>query len=61
MRKILLRHGGAPLAISYERKGDRLVLDREGRRFEADVSRDRFWFDVKSGGNVTRCAVAAFA
>jgi biotin carboxyl carrier protein len=57
-RTLVLRHGGVPLAISYERKGERLVLDREGRRFEADVSRDRFWFEVKSGGRVTRCAVA---
>jgi biotin carboxyl carrier protein len=54
----MLRHGSAPLAISYERKGERLVLDLDGRRFEADVSRDRFWFDVRSGGRATRCAVA---
>jgi acetyl/propionyl-CoA carboxylase alpha subunit len=58
MRRLMLCHGGAPLGISYERKGERLLLDQEGRRFEADVSRDRFWFDVRSGGRTTRCAVA---
>jgi len=57
-RRLLLRHGGTPLALTYERKGGRLALDLEGRRFEADVSREGIWFDVRSGGRATRCAVA---
>jgi acetyl/propionyl-CoA carboxylase alpha subunit len=57
-RKLLLRHGGAPLALTYERKGGRLTLDLGGRRFEADVSHKGIWFEVHSGGRATRCAVA---
>jgi acetyl/propionyl-CoA carboxylase alpha subunit len=57
-RMLHLRHGGAPLAVSYERRGERLALDLGGRRFEAEVSRDGFWFDIRSGGRATRCAVA---
>jgi acetyl/propionyl-CoA carboxylase alpha subunit len=44
--------------VTYERKGDRLALDAYGRRFEADVTREGLWFHVRSGGRVTRCAVA---
>ena len=57
-RRLALRHDGTPLAISFERKGERFALDLEGRRFEADVVRDGFWFTVRSGGKATRCAVA---
>lgn len=57
-RRLDLRHGAAPLAATYERKGRRLALDAYGRRFEADVTRDGFWFHVESDGRVTRCAVA---
>jgi acetyl/propionyl-CoA carboxylase alpha subunit len=56
-RKLLLRHGGTPIALTYERKGGHLALDLGGRRFEADVSHEGFWFDVRSGGRATRCAV----
>jgi acetyl/propionyl-CoA carboxylase alpha subunit len=57
-RKLLLRHGGTPLALTYERTGGRLALDLGGRRFEADVSHEGIWFDVHAGGRATRCAVA---
>ena len=57
-RRLLLRHGGASLPLSYERKGGRLALDLGTRRFEADVTREGFWFDVRSDGRATRCAVA---
>jgi acetyl/propionyl-CoA carboxylase alpha subunit len=57
-RRISLRHGGELISISYERKGERFALDLGGRRFEADVTRDGFWFTVHSGGLATRCAVA---
>jgi acetyl/propionyl-CoA carboxylase alpha subunit len=57
-RRLLLRHGGTSLPLSYERKGGRLALDIGGRRFDADVTREGFWFDVRSDGRVTRCAVA---
>ena len=57
-RRLLLRHGGTPLPLSYERKGGRLALDLGGRGFEADVTRDGFWFHVRWDGRVTRCAVA---
>jgi acetyl/propionyl-CoA carboxylase alpha subunit len=35
-----------------------LVLEAHGRSLEADVTRDGFWFHVRSEGRVTRCAVA---
>ncbi len=57
-RKLLLRHGGTRLTLTYERKGGRLALELGGRRFEADVSHEGLWFDVRSGGRATRCAVA---
>jgi acetyl/propionyl-CoA carboxylase alpha subunit len=57
-RKLLLRLGGTSLSMTYERRGERVALDLGGRRFEADVSRDGFWFQVRSGGIATRCAVA---
>jgi biotin carboxyl carrier protein len=58
-RRISLRHGDDLLAISYERKGERLALDLGGRRFEAEVTRDGSWFTVRSEGKATRCAVAS--
>jgi len=57
-RRLLLRHAGTPLPLSYERKGSRLALDVGGRRFEAEVTREGVWFDVRSDGRATRCAVA---
>ena len=57
-RRLALRHDETPLSFSFERKGERFALDLGGRRFEADVVRDGFWFTVRSGGETTRCAVA---
>ncbi len=57
-RKLTLRHAGAPLEIAYERKGERIAVQRGDRRFEADVSRDGHWFVVRSKEGATRCAVA---
>ena len=57
-RRLLLRHAGAPLPLSYERKGTRLALDLGGRRFESEVTREGIWFDVLWDGRATRCAVA---
>jgi acetyl/propionyl-CoA carboxylase alpha subunit len=57
-RTLRLRLGTAPFPISYERRGNTLRLDIDGRTVEADVSREGFWFDVRTGGRATRCAVA---
>ena len=57
-RRLDLRHGSAPLALTSHRKGRRLEVDAGGRRFEADVTREGRWFRVESDGRVTRCAVA---
>lgn len=57
-RSIALRHGKNPVALSYERKENRIALNLGGRRFEADVTREGFWIEVRSGGRATRCAVA---
>jgi len=57
-RRLLLRHAGTPIPLAYERKGARLTLDLGGRRFEADVTREGVWFEVRSERRSTRCAVA---
>jgi acetyl/propionyl-CoA carboxylase alpha subunit len=57
-RSLHLRHGGRPLAMTYERRGDRLSLDLAGRRIEAGVTREGTAFQVRLGDRVTRCAVA---
>jgi acetyl/propionyl-CoA carboxylase alpha subunit len=57
-RTLHLRLGAASLPISFERRGDTLRLDVDGRTVEADVSREGFWFEVRTGGRATRCAVA---
>jgi len=56
--RLFLHHAGTPVMVSYERRGDHLVLDVSGRRYEADVSRDGSWFEVRAAGRDTRCAVA---
>jgi len=53
-----LRHDGNVLAVTYERKGERIALDFGDRHLDADVTRDGSWFTVGSGGKKTRCAVA---
>ena len=57
-RRLRLRHGRTPLLLAFEVKGGHIVLETGGRRIEADVSRDGSWFDVRSGGKATRCAVS---
>jgi len=57
-KSLHLRHGAAPLDVAYERRGDRLHLDRGGRHLEADVRREGIWFEVRIGDRGTRCAVA---
>jgi acetyl/propionyl-CoA carboxylase alpha subunit len=57
-RRLALRHGGTPLALTYERKGERIALDLEGRAFEAEVTREGIWLEVREGARATRCAVA---
>ena len=57
-RKLHLKQAGSPLAIDFQRRGDLVALDVEGRRVEASVSRDGIWFDVRIGGRAARCAVA---
>jgi biotin carboxyl carrier protein len=57
-RSLHLRHGGIPLAMTYERRGDRVRLDLGERHIEADVSREGIRFDVRLGDRATRCAVA---
>jgi biotin carboxyl carrier protein len=57
-RSLHLRHGGTPLAMTYERRGDRVRLDLGERHIEADVSREGIRFDVRLGDRATRCAVA---
>ncbi|HYR52745.1 MAG TPA: biotin/lipoyl-containing protein [Candidatus Dormibacteraeota bacterium] len=57
-RRLALRRGGTPVAVPYERKGGRIVLDLGDRRFEAEVKREGLWFRVRSGESATRCAVA---
>ena len=57
-RSLHLRHGGAKLAIAYERRGDHLHLDLAGRHVEADVRREGIRFEVRLGDRATRCAVA---
>jgi len=57
-RRLLLRHGGSALDLSYERKGNRITLDLGGRSYEADVSREGIWLEVREGARATRCAVA---
>jgi len=57
-RRLLLRHGGNPLPLVYEQKDGRIVLETDGRRVEADASREGSWLHVRSRGKSTRCAVA---
>jgi biotin carboxyl carrier protein len=57
-RSLHLRHGGIPLAMTYERRGDRVRLDLGERHIEADVNREGIRFDVRLGDRATRCAVA---
>jgi len=57
-RHLHLRHAGSPLAISYERRGDRIVLERGERRVEAEVRRDGIWTETRIDSLATRCAVA---
>lgn len=57
-RLLRLRHGRTPLSLGYERKAGHVLLETDGRRIEADVSRDGSWFDVRSGGKSFRCALA---
>jgi len=57
-RTLRLRHGTQALALSFQRRGDTLLLTVDGRTVEAKVSREGFWFDVRTGGSATRCAVA---
>ncbi len=57
-RTLALRRGGDPVTVPYERKGNRIALELGDRRFEADVTREGLWFEVRSGGGTTRCAVA---
>ncbi len=57
-RRLVLRHGGSPLAITFERKGEGITLELDGRRYEAGVTREGPWFTVRSAGRVERCAVA---
>jgi len=57
-RTLRLRHGTQAIALSFQRRGDTLLLTVDGRTVEAEVSREGFWFDVRAGGIATRCAVA---
>jgi biotin carboxyl carrier protein len=57
-RSLHFQYGTAALGITYERRGDHLRFDRDGRQVEADVSREGIRIDVRLGDRATRCAVA---
>jgi len=57
-RTLHLKRGASPVGISYRRRGDTLELTVEGREIVAEVAREGFWFDVRTGDRTTRCAVA---
>jgi len=57
-RPLTLRHLGQSLDAAISLRGKEAVLERDGRRFEATVTRDGAMIDVRSGDRVRRCAVA---
>jgi len=57
-RPLALRHEAASIDAALTLRGRSVVLDRDGRRFEATFAREGSWIDVRSGDRTERCAVA---
>jgi acetyl/propionyl-CoA carboxylase alpha subunit len=57
-RPLSLRHGGTSIDAAFTLRGTSAVLERDGRRVEATVTRDGSWVEIRSKERVARCAVA---
>lgn len=63
-RPVALRHAGKPVGAALTLRGGSAVLERDGRRLDATVSRRGAWIDILTGstggtgGGTVRCATA---